>query len=103
MTSPGTGTQGAAFFDLDRTLLSGASGPIISEALRDVGLLTGATGPVEAIAFGFFDLVGETWPSMFLTRQGARASRGWSVDLVRAAAERAAEPLADAVLPYASR
>ena len=103
MTSPGSGTQGAAIFDLDRTLLSGASGPIISESLRHVGLLTGATGPFEAIAFGFFNLVGETWPSMFLSRQGARASRGWSVDLVRAAAERAAEPLAEAVLPYAKQ
>ena len=25
----------AAFFDLDRTLLRGASGPVITEALRD--------------------------------------------------------------------
>src|SRR4051794_20676518 len=33
------GTDGsAAFFDLDRTLLSGASGPAISAALRTVGL-----------------------------------------------------------------
>lgn len=103
MTSQGSSSQGAAFFDLDRTLLSGASGPVISEALRHVGLLTTATGPLEAIAFGVFNLVGETWPSMFLSRQGARASRGWSVDLVREAADRAAEPLAEAVLPYAKQ
>ena len=103
MTPRGSGTHGAAFFDLDRTLLSGASGPIIGESLRHVGLLTTATGPLESLAFGFFNLVGETWPSMFLSRQGARASRGWSVDLVRSAAERAAEPLAEAVLPYAKQ
>jgi putative phosphoserine phosphatase/1-acylglycerol-3-phosphate O-acyltransferase len=98
-----SGEHAAAVFDLDRTLLSGASGPIIGEALRHVGLLTAPSGPLESIAFGVFNLIGETWPSMLVTRQGARAARGWSVDLVQAAAERAAEPLADAVLPYARR
>jgi putative phosphoserine phosphatase/1-acylglycerol-3-phosphate O-acyltransferase len=93
----------AAIFDLDRTLLSGASGPIIGEALRHVGLLTTPSSSLESVAFGVFNLIGETWPSMLLTRQGARAARGWSVDLVRAAAERAAEPLAEAVLPYAQQ
>ena len=93
----------AAIFDLDRTLLSGASGPIIGEALRHVGLLTTPSSSLESLAFGVFNLIGETWPSMLLTRQGARAARGWSVDLVRAAAERAAEPLAEAVLPYAQQ
>jgi putative phosphoserine phosphatase/1-acylglycerol-3-phosphate O-acyltransferase len=93
----------AAIFDLDRTLLSGASGPIIGEALRHVGLLTAPSGTLESVAFGVFNLIGETWPSMLVTRQGARAARGWSVDLVRAAAERAAEPLAEAVLPYAQQ
>ncbi len=93
--------RGAAFFDLDRTLLAGASGPVISEALRHVGLLSGATGALENVAFGIFNLIGETWPSMLLTRQGARAARGWPVKLVREAADRAAEPLAESVLPYA--
>lgn len=102
-TSHGATSTSAAIFDLDRTLLSGASGPIIGEALRHVGLLTTPSGPLESLAFGVFNLIGETWPSMLLTRQGARATRGWSVDLVRAAAERAAEPLAEAVLPYAQQ
>ena len=93
----------AAIFDLDRTLLSGASGPIIGEALRHVGLLTTPSSTLESLAFGVFNLIGETWPSMLVTRQGARAARGWSADLVRAAAERAAEPLAEAVLPYAQQ
>lgn len=95
--------RGAAFFDLDRTLLSGASGPVLSEALRHVGLISGATGAIESIAFGIFNLIGETWPSMLVTRQGARAARGWPVELVREAAERAAGPLHDAVLPYARK
>ncbi len=101
---PGHATPtSAAIFDLDRTLLSGASGPIIGEALRHVGLLTSPAGALESVAFGVFNLIGETWPSMLVTRQGARAARGWSVELVRAAAERAAVPLAEAVLPYAQQ
>jgi putative phosphoserine phosphatase/1-acylglycerol-3-phosphate O-acyltransferase len=91
----------AAIFDLDRTLLSGASGPIIGEALRRVGLMTAPTGGLESIAFGVFNLIGETWPSMFLSRQGARAARGWPVELVREAAQHAAEPLHEAILPFA--
>lgn len=97
------GEGAAAIFDLDRTLLSGASGPMISEALRHVGLLGTNTGGLESVAFGIFNLIGETWPTMLLSRQGARAARGWSLELVRAAAERAAEPLSEAILPYASR
>ena len=96
-----SGPAGAAFFDLDRTLLSGGSGPIIGEALRRVGLLPERSLGIESVLFKVFDVIGETWPSMLLTRQGARMSKGWSVDLVHKAARMAAEPLADAVLPYA--
>lgn len=92
---------GAAFFDLDRTILAGASGPVISEALRAEGVLRAGAIPGERLLFGLFNLVGETLPSMLLTRQGARASRGWPVEAVRAAAERAAGPLLERVLPYA--
>jgi putative phosphoserine phosphatase/1-acylglycerol-3-phosphate O-acyltransferase len=91
----------AAFFDLDRTLLAGASGPVISEALRAEGVLRPDPVPGERLLFGVFNVVGETLPSMLLTRQGARAARGWPVEAVRAAAERAAGPLAQRVLPYA--
>jgi putative phosphoserine phosphatase / 1-acylglycerol-3-phosphate O-acyltransferase len=93
--------RGAAFFDLDRTLLSGGSGPILGEALRRVGLLPDRRSGLESALFKVFDVIGETWPSMFLTRQGARMARGWSVELVAEAAKQAAEPLAAAVLPYA--
>jgi len=94
---------GAAFFDLDRTLLLGASGPILGEQLRRVGLIRGDASPVEGAAFKFFDLVGETLPSMFLARQGARAAAGWPVDLVREAADHAAAPLVERILPYAAQ
>jgi putative phosphoserine phosphatase/1-acylglycerol-3-phosphate O-acyltransferase len=91
----------AAFFDLDRTLLSGASGPILGEALRHVGLLAPGRSGIEDLAFRIFDTIGETLPAMLLSRQGARVAKGWSIPLMEKAADLAAEPLAAAVLPYA--
>ncbi len=91
----------AAFFDLDRTLLQGASGPIISQAMRDQGVLGSKPVPGEKLLFGLFNLIGETLPSMALTRQGARAAKGWSQEAVQRAGEQAAPLLAEAVEPFA--
>ena len=95
----------AAFFDLDRTLLLGASGPVISEAFRRHGLLGGRPATVaaagEKVAFGLFNLVGETLPSIFMTRQGARVAKGWSVSTVRRAAADIADDLEPRVEPFA--
>lgn len=94
-------TSAAAFFDLDRTLLLGASGPVISAALRRHGILGDRTVVGERVAFGFFNLFGETLPSILLSRQGARAAKGWSVDAVEAAAEEVAVELEAEVEPFA--
>jgi putative phosphoserine phosphatase/1-acylglycerol-3-phosphate O-acyltransferase len=91
----------AAIFDLDRTLLRGASGPIISAELKSAGLIPARSNPLEPLLFGLFDLVGENWPTMMLTRQAVRVTRGWSTAAVKAAGERAAEQLERLVLPYA--
>ena len=91
----------AAFFDLDRTLLPGASGPAFSRALRQVGVLSDRTIPGEGAVYKLFDLIGETLPSMFLARQAARAAKGWSVAQVREAGELAAEELDGAVPGFA--
>jgi putative phosphoserine phosphatase / 1-acylglycerol-3-phosphate O-acyltransferase len=92
---------GAAVFDLDRTLLRGASGPVISQALRDAGVMSGRSIPGEGLVYRLFNLVGETRPSMILTRQAARFARGWRRDEVRDAGKQAAEVLAGAVQPFA--
>lgn len=92
----------AAIFDLDRTLLAGASGSAFSEAMREVGLLSARTNPAEGALFGIFNLIGETWPTMMVTRQAARVARGWEIELVRRAAALAADELTRRVLPYAS-
>ena len=94
----------AAIFDLDRTLLLGASGPVLSAGLRRRGVIGPANrgvARIEGLLFGLFDLVGETLPSMVLSRQGVRAARGWRRDEVRAVGEEVADELAAAVQPFA--
>ena len=41
--------RSAAFFDLDRTLLVGASGPVFSAALRDAGVIADRNIPGEKL------------------------------------------------------
>jgi putative phosphoserine phosphatase/1-acylglycerol-3-phosphate O-acyltransferase len=95
------GSREAAFFDLDRTLLGGASGPVITEALRGAGVIPDRPIPGENLVYKLFDVVGETLPSMLLTRQAARVASGWKRSVVQEAGKVAAERLADDVLPYA--
>src|SRR6476646_4458471 len=92
----------AAFFDLDRTLLRGASGPVISDALKKVGLMTDRNIPGEALVYRIFDLVGESRPTMQLARQAARFARGWTRETAQEAGRIAAETLSTAVQPFAT-
>lgn len=94
-------SEAAAFFDLDRTLLLGGSGPTISKALRAQGLLPPDRLGVGRALFGLFDLVGETLPSILLTRQGARAAKGWSQATVQAVGRDIAPALVGQVEPFA--
>jgi putative phosphoserine phosphatase/1-acylglycerol-3-phosphate O-acyltransferase len=91
----------AAFFDLDRTLLKGASGPVISQALREAGVIGDRSLPGEGLVYKFFDLFGESRPSIMLARQAARVAKGWNRAEVQKAGELAADRLAAAVLPFA--
>jgi putative phosphoserine phosphatase/1-acylglycerol-3-phosphate O-acyltransferase len=91
----------AAFFDLDRTLIRGASGPVLSDALRHVGLISGRPLPGEGLVFRFFDVVGETLPAMLLTRQGARMATGWKQADAQAAGRLAVDGLMAIVQPFA--
>jgi putative phosphoserine phosphatase/1-acylglycerol-3-phosphate O-acyltransferase len=93
--------RGAAFFDLDRTLVRGATGPVLSQALRDAGVIGERAIPGEGVAYRIFDLIGETRPSLLLARQAARMARGWSQAQVQRAGEQAADRLVGAVQPFA--
>ncbi len=90
----------AAVFDLDRTLLRGASGPLINEALRELGLRSGEL-PAERLVYRAYDRFGENLLGMMLARADAVAVRGWSVDRLRAAGRRAAVLLVTEVASYA--
>ena len=91
---------GAAFFDLDRTLLGEASGPVLSRALRGAGI-GGSEFPFEPMLYKLFNSVGETLPSMVLARQGAAILKGTRRDDVRDAAATAVHGLRKLMQPYA--
>lgn len=92
--------QAAAFFDLDRTLLRGASGPVIGEALKQAGV-TDRSIPGEQIVYRIFDVFGENRPSMEVTRRAVRFASGWARAQVQEAGKIAAETLADNIQPFA--
>src|SRR5262245_38346847 len=81
--------RAAAFFDLDRTLLAGASGEAFSAAMKSAGF-TNRSLPGERFVYGLFNRIGETLPAMVLTRQAATLAKGRSRDALRAAGEAAA-------------
>ncbi len=91
----------AAIFDLDRTLVRGATGPAISAALREVGLVSAPTVPGEALVFGLFELVGETRLAMEATRRAARLAAGWEAEVARKAGQIASAALVPRVQPFA--
>jgi putative phosphoserine phosphatase / 1-acylglycerol-3-phosphate O-acyltransferase len=94
--------RGAAFFDLDRTLLAGASGAVFSDAMRTAGLVTRSI-PGESLMYGLFNTIGETLPAMAIARQAATLSRGKSRAMVQSAAAGAAQRLVDLVQPFAGQ
>lgn len=96
-----SGAVGAAFFDLDRTLLRGASGEVFSEAMRAAGLVS-RTIPGEKFLYQLFNAVGENLPSMALARQAVNFARGHSREAVREAADAVADRLVDMVQPFAA-
>ncbi len=92
----------AVFVDLDRTLLRRASGPVLNAALIATGVIpAGRTFPGDRLTYGLYELFGENLLAIGLARAAARVARGWSVDDVRAAGERAVEDLAALVAPFA--
>jgi putative phosphoserine phosphatase/1-acylglycerol-3-phosphate O-acyltransferase len=92
--------RGAAFFDLDRTLLRGASGEVFADAMRSAGLVSRSI-PGEKFLYSLFNTVGETLPSMALARQAVGFAKGRSRATVLAAADSVADRLVGMVQPFA--
>ena len=83
----------AAFFDLDRTIIDGSSGPAFAAALRRRGLLQTQPHPLESVLFAVYELVGETEGAMAMSREAARLCDGWPAVEVEAAGREAAAEL----------
>jgi putative phosphoserine phosphatase / 1-acylglycerol-3-phosphate O-acyltransferase len=96
-----TSGRGAAFFDLDRTLLRGASGQVFAGAMRTAGLVRPDPVPGERALYRLFDAIGETLPSMVLARQAVALAAGRSQAAVIEAAEGVADELCARVQPFA--
>lgn len=90
----------AAFFDLDRTLLTTSSTPAYNQALFETGLVAKPGFPGQALMMRFYDLAGETLPSMALARVAAAAAKGKAVEEVARAARMGAELLEDQIAPF---
>lgn len=91
---------GAAFFDLDRTLLRGASGEVFSDAMRAAGIVTRSM-PGETLLYRLFNTVGETLPAMALASQAVKFVKGRSRSAMEAAADSVADRLVEMVQPFA--
>ena len=90
----------AAIFDLDRTLLRSSSTPALNEALFEQGVHQRSSLPGQGLMMRYYDVFGETLPSMAMARAAAFVARGWAVSEVQKAAELAADQLERQVLPY---
>ncbi len=92
---------GAVFFDLDRTLLRGASTPVIRNSLAKVGLVSEKGLPGESIFLRVYNVFGESMAHMAVARLAAFASKGWSVELANKAGEIASHDLIELIAPFA--
>src|SRR5579872_2504678 len=90
----------AAIFDLDRTLLRTSTTPALNGALFQQGVARRSSVPGQPLLMRFYDLFGESLPSMALARAAALGAKGWPIAEVRQAAELAADQLENEVLPY---
>jgi putative phosphoserine phosphatase / 1-acylglycerol-3-phosphate O-acyltransferase len=94
--------KSAVFVDLDRTLLSQASGQVLNKALMDEGVLPqGRTLPGDRLLYAVNNRLGENLLSMGLVRAAARVAKGWRQDQVQAAGKRAVPELLELVAPFA--
>jgi putative phosphoserine phosphatase/1-acylglycerol-3-phosphate O-acyltransferase len=91
----------AVFFDLDRTLLRGGSGPVLAEALRKAGAVPSRSIPGQGLIYKAYDRFGESLTGIALARAAAAALRGRPRAAVLEAAESATDDLVRIVAPYA--
>lgn len=95
------GVMRAAFFDLDRTVIPGSSGAVVTHRLRAAGVVDAPRVPGESMLYRVYASMGENLPSMVLARQGVGMLRGIARYRLLAAAHQAIDELLASVLPGA--
>ncbi len=78
-------------FDLDRTIIGGATAAVFQRHLHHVGIGPAGDHPVVGAFTRVYEFGGESWLSMQLTRRSARLAKGWPESAVHTAAVAAAE------------
>lgn len=89
----------AAIFDLDRTLLAGASGVIFANTMRAAGLM-GPALPGEQLVSSLFETIGESIPLLAVTRRMAAQAKGRSQAATAAAGAASVAALSRLVQPF---
>lgn len=97
----GSGVGRVAVFDLDRTLVAGASAPVFAVMLRSLGVAVPSM-PGERLYFEAFERFGEDPVSAQIGRSLVQLFAGQSVRTVTVAGRLAADVLASHVLPGAA-
>jgi len=101
MASTG-GSDGAAFFDLDRTLIGSSSAPVFAEHMADAGITEHRDIPFAKLFLKYYETVGESRLTMAPAKLSVRANKGWAVDQVAVAAQAAAQALLADIQPFAA-
>ena len=91
----------AAFFSLERVLLTQQPESVFSASLRDAGLREPAVAQLAGLSSRLLAVgVGENDLSVRAGRAALAPGAGWSLDVVRDAADAAADELAPQLLPH---
>ena len=95
-------SKAAAFFDLDRTLIRGSSAPVFAKHMTDAGITEHRDIPLANLFLKFYEEVGESRLTMAPAKLSVKASKGWDVDAVAAAAAAASQELLENIQPFAA-
>ncbi len=94
-------SSGAAFFDLDRTLIAGSSTPVFTRHLAEAGIRSDRDIPLADAFLKLYEQFGESRLMMAPASQAHRMSSGWSVTEVEKAARAASQEIAQELQPFA--
>ena len=94
-------SKAAVFFDLDRTLVRGSSAPVFADHMAKAGITEHRDIPFANLFLKFYEEVGESRITMAPAKLSVRASKGWDVAAVNAAATDAAQELLGHIQPFA--